>query len=366
MKWSWRIGRIAGIDISVHATFLLLLAWYALVAWRDTGSVAAASVAVLFVLAVFASVVAHEYGHALTARRYGIPTRGITLLPIGGVAQLDHMPDEPRQELVIAVAGPLVTVAIVVVLYLVLLVSGRPLAPDAAMLPRTAPQFLAQLMWVNVTLAVFNLLPAFPMDGGRMLRAFLAMRSGDYVRATERAANVGKAFALLFGIWGLFIAGNPFLVLIALFVWMGAAGEAAATQTRDVFHDIPVSRVMITDVRTLHPTDTLGKAVEHILGGFQQDFPVVDGDRVVGVLTRSALLKALAEKGTDAWVTAAMDREFKTADPEEGVAGALARLQECKCHTLPVVRDGELVGVFTTENVGEYLMIDAAMRGRRR
>jgi CBS domain-containing protein len=211
---------------------------------------------------------------------------------------------------------------------------------------------------------VFNLIPAFPMDGGRVLRAWLAVRSGDYVRATETAAGIGKAFALLFGIAGLLKFGAV-LVLIALFVWMGAAAEASAVQARTVFQGVPVSRVMITDLRILHPTDTLGRAVDYILAGFQQDFPVVDGGLVVGVLTRAGLLKALAEKGRDAWVVTAMDREFQTAAPDEELERAFTRLQGCRCHTLPVVRGGELVGVLTTENVGEFLMIDAAMRGAR-
>lgn len=359
MRWSWKIGRIAGIDVNVHATFLLLLVWVALASWRAGGTAYAALDGVLFILAVFASVVAHEFGHALTARRFGVQTRGITLLPIGGVAQLERMPDQPKQELLIAIAGPAVTVAIIAVLYAILLATGQSPASGAAMTSPTT-SFAARLLWVNITLALFNLLPAFPMDGGRVLRAWLAMRSGDYVRATERAASIGKGFALLFGMVGLF--GNPFLVLIALFVWMGAAGEAAAAQTRHAFTGVPVARVMITDVRTLSPHDTLGRAVEHILAGFQQDFPVVDDGRLVGVLTRADLLKALAEKGSDAWVSSAMSRSFLTTEPTEDVERALARLQECRCHTLPVVRNGELVGVLTTENVGEYLMIDAAIR----
>jgi CBS domain-containing protein len=188
------------------------------------------------------------------------------------------------------------------------------------------------------------------------------MRSGDYVKATDRAAQVGKAFALLFGILGLFVMGNPFLVLIALFVWMGAAAEASAVQARSAFHGIPVSRVMITDLRTLHPTDTLGRAADFVLAGFQQDFPVVDGGRVTGVLTRARLLEALAEKGRDAWVSAAMERSFQVASPQEDVEVALARLQACRCHTLPVVDGGALVGVLTAENIGEYLMVEAATR----
>jgi Zn-dependent protease/predicted transcriptional regulator len=362
MKWSWKLGRIAGIDIHVHATFLLLLAWVALTDYRLSGTAEGAVRGVGFILALFASVVLHEYGHALTARRFGVRTRNITLLPIGGVAQLERMPEEPRQELLVAAAGPAVTIAIVIVLYLTLEVLGLPtMTPGTAAGAAGAP-FLARLMWINVVLALFNLLPAFPMDGGRVLRAILAMRT-DYVRATETAARIGKGFAFVFGMIGLLY--NPFLVLIALFVWMGAAAEASTAQFRFALGDVPVERVMITDVRTLSPRDRLGTAVDHILSGFQQDFPVVDDSTVVGVMTRTDLLAALAQRGRDAPVADVMARTFQTAEPTELLATAFERLRECKCHTLPVLRDRRLVGVLTMENVGEFVMIESALRGAR-
>jgi Zn-dependent protease len=362
MKWSWKLGRIAGIDIYVHATFVLLLAWVALADYQLSGTAEGAARGVLFMLALFASVVLHEYGHALTARRFGVRTRNITLLPIGGVAQLERMPEDPRQELLVAAAGPAVTIAVVVVLYAALKLLGLPtMTPDAAAGGVAAP-FLARLMWINVVLAVFNLLPAFPMDGGRVLRAVLAMRT-DYVRATETAARIGKGFALVFGIIGLLY--NPFLVLIALFVWMGAAAEAATAQFRFALGDVPVERVMITDVRTLSPRDRLGTAVDHILSGFQQDFPVVENTTVVGVMTRADLLKALAQRGRDAPVADVMARTFQTAEPTEPLATAFERLRECRCHTLPVLRDRQLVGVLTMENVGEFVMIESALRGTK-
>jgi Zn-dependent protease/predicted transcriptional regulator len=358
VKWSWKLARVAGIDIYVHATFLLLLAWIALGAYQQGGAPAAIN-GVLFILAVFASVVLHEYGHALTARRFGVNTKDIILLPIGGVARLERMPDDPKQELLIAIAGPIVTIVLAVALYLALVVTHGPTRLNQ-ILAINAP-FLAQLMRINVWLAAFNLLPAFPMDGGRVLRAALAMRT-DYVRATELAARIGKGFALLFGIVGLFVTGNPFLVLIALFVWLGAAGEATLAQTRTAFSGVPVERVMIRDVRLLSPNDTLATAVDHVLAGFQQDFPVVDDGTVVGVLTRADLLTALASHGRDARVGDVMQRRFVTAEPSDALDEAFNRLQGCKCHTLPVVRGRELVGVLTMENVAEFLMIESALR----
>lgn len=362
MKWSWKLGRFAGIDVRVHATFLILLAWVALASYQQSGSVAGALNGVVFILAVFASVILHEYGHALTARRFGVPTREITLLPIGGVAQLERIPKEPQRELAIALAGPAVTVAIALVLLVVLRATGMPTTPRV-LFQENAP-FLARLMWVNVWLAVFNAIPAFPMDGGRVLRAALATRM-SHVRATRIAAEVGKGFALIFGIIGLFFLGDPWLVLIALFVWLSAAGEAAMAQQSSAFDGIPVERVMIRDVRTLAPDDPLSRAVDEVLAGFQQDFPVVDRGVVVGVLTRGALMKALAAHGPASRVADAMERTFEVADPSEELEDAFTRLRSCRCHTLPVVRGRELVGVLTAENVGEFMMVQSAMRDGR-
>lgn len=363
MKWSWRLGRIAGIGIDVHATFAFLLAWIALVEYQRTRSLEAVLYGVVFILAVFASVIAHEYGHALTARRYGVGTRNILILPIGGVASLERIPSEPRQELVIAVAGPLVTVAIVGLLYLLLRFTGAPVTASTAEGYLALP-FLARLMWVNVWLAAFNILPAFPMDGGRMLRAALAMRF-DYVKATTIASYVGRAFALLFGIVGLYV--NPFLVFIAIFVWIGASGESWNVQLQAALRGLPVASVMIRDLRTLQPDESLGRAVDHLLAGFQQDFPVVqDGQGVVGVLTRTDLVKALAQHGTGAPVSVAMRSDFTVAHPGEPLEEAFTRLQGSPVRTMPVVRDGTLLGVLTLDNVGEFFMVHGATRSTRR
>jgi Zn-dependent protease/predicted transcriptional regulator len=366
MRWSWRVGRIAGIDVHVHATFWLLLVWIGLLRYRTDGSIAAVVPELIFILSVFGIVVLHELGHALTARRYGIATRDITLLPIGGVARLDRMPREPRQELVIALAGPAVNFALAAVLYLALAATGgvssvtEASSFDAGFFGRALP---ARLVAVNLWLGTFNLIPAFPMDGGRVLRAALAMRSGNYTRATEQAARIGRAFALLFGVVGLFVVGNPFLVFIALFVWLGAAGEAAAVQTSTTLAGVPVGRVMITDVRTLSPDDPLERAVRFVLDGFQQDFPVIADGQVVGVLTRAALLRALAERGPTAPVETAMQKDFRAASPDEPVEEVLTRLETCGCHAMPVVRGRELLGVLTTENIGEFVMVQTALRG---
>jgi Zn-dependent protease/predicted transcriptional regulator len=365
MKWSWRIGRIAGIGVYIHATFWLILAWIAFVQYRAVGTAEAVVNGIVFVIAVFSIVVMHELGHALSARRYGIATRDITLLPIGGIARLERMPRDPRQELVIALAGPAVNFALAAFLWMILLVIGFPAqaAPDLFSARILSREFVLGLLSINIFLGVFNLIPAFPMDGGRVLRALLAMRSNNYAKATEAAARVGRFFALVFGLVGFFVLNNPFLVIIALFVWMGAAAEAAAVQTSAMLEGVPLERVMITDIRTVGPNDPLSRPVQLIIDGFQQDFPVVDEGRVVGVLTRSDLMKGLTEQGAHASVASVMHREFMVAEPGEPVEEALVRLRSCNCHTLPVVYGGELRGVLTLENVGEYVMVQSALRG---
>lgn len=366
MRWSYRLARLAGIDVYVHATFLLLLGWVAFSEYRRGGTAAAALTGTLFVLLVFAVVLLHEYGHALAARRYGIGTRDITLLPIGGVARLERMPREPRQELVVALAGPAVNVALALVLWLALRAAGTPdpVAPaDERFLSRTLAE---RLLSVNVWLAAFNLIPAFPMDGGRVLRAVLAWRGGDYAAATVRAAQVGRFFALVFGLLGLFVLNNPMLVFVALFVWLSAAGEAGSVQEENALSGVPLERLMMTDVRTLAPDEPLGRAAQLLLAGFQQDFPVVDATgAVVGVLTRRDLVTALGAHGEGASVGSAMRRDFPRATPDEPVEAVLQRLHGCGCSAIPVMRGRTLLGLLSLDNVGEYLMIRSALGGAR-
>lgn len=357
MKWSWKIARVAGIDVYIHATFLLIIGWVALSHWSQ--GLAAMISGLLFILAIFACVVLHEFGHALTARRYGIKTRDITLYPIGGVARLERMPDQPLQELWLALAGPAVNLVIAAVLFAWLTLTAV-LVPIEQLTVTTGP-FLERLLVVNLFLVGFNLLPAFPMDGGRVLRALLALRL-EYTRATQIAAMIGQGMALLFGFAGIF--GNPMLLFIALFVWIGAAQEASLVQMKSALAGIPISRAMLTEFGTLSPGDTLGRAVELILQGSQQDFPVLAEGRVVGVLTRADLLKALARQPQSTCVEVVMRRDFHTVEAGEMLETAFARLQECECHTLPVLRRAQLVGLITSENLGEFFMIQAALKER--
>ena len=365
MRWSFRLMTVAGIGLYVHVTFFILLIWIGASYYLPRHSMTDALDGLVFLIALFVIIVLHELGHALTARRFGIRTRDITLLPIGGVARLERMPEDPRQELAVALAGPAVNVGLAAIFFAALLVMAQPIFPlDFGDLSVLGINFLRRLMWVNVFLAVFNLLPAFPMDGGRVLRAFLAMRM-DYVHATHVAANVGQAMAFIFGLIGLFT--NPFLVFIALFVWMGAAAESSLVQMKAGLGGIPVGRIMITNFKTLKPDEPLAQAVDYLLAGYQQEFPVVDGDgRVLGLLTRAALVNGLAKTGSATPVGQIMETKFIATHPSEMVEAAFLRLQHSDCRSMPVLRDGRLLGMVTSENVGEFLMIQAALHGEPR
>lgn len=361
MRWSWRIGKLAGIGIYVHATFLLLILFILFMNLRAGKSLATAMAGVVFILAIFGCIVLHELGHALAARHYGIRTRDITLLPIGGLARLERMPDVPIQELWVALAGPAVNAVIAGGLFAIDLLVG--VRPELHAFRWTGGSFLNKLMVVNVWLLVFNLIPAFPMDGGRVLRALLATRL-DYARATFVAARVGQGIAFLFGLAGLFT--DPFLVFIALFVWMGAEQESAAAQMHNSLGSIPVQQAMLINFRVIQPDDTLAKAVEHVLDGWQQDFPVVFGERVLGMLTREDLMRAISQGGVDNLVRAAMNRDIVTVDSHEMLEHALAAMREAKSRSAPVLHDGLLVGLLTMDHVGELLMIQTALRQAQR
>jgi Zn-dependent protease/CBS domain-containing protein len=358
MAWSWRIGRLAGIPIYVHWTFLILIAWILFSGVSQGQSVGQALASVGFVLSLFGCVVLHELGHALTARRFGVPTSDITLLPIGGVARLQRIPERPGQELLVALAGPAVNLAIVIVL----LTAGVRFAVGVNE-PKHLVEagFWPKLLEVNLFLALFNLLPAFPMDGGRVLRALLAMRL-EYARATRLAASIGQLMAIGFGLLGLSV-GNPLLMLIALFVWIGAEGEAVQVEERLALKDVPVRDAMLTEFHVLSPTDTLGHAADLLLAGTQHDFPVLADHKFAAVLTRADLMTGLTEGGRDALVQDFVKSELVSVDADSLLVPAVAKLREGGLPCLQVVEDGRTVGLLTLENLGEYLMVRAALGG---
>jgi len=354
MAWSFSIGRLLGTEMRVHVTFFLLLAWLGFAAWQQ-GGLAEAVNGVLFILAIFTCVVAHEYGHALMARRYGIRTIDITLLPIGGLARLERMPVEPRQEIAVALAGPAVNLVIAAVL--ILLLDGRFDPAAMGEIQNSTVDFLARLAGINLFLALFNLLPAFPMDGGRVLRALLAMRLPRTV-ATKYASLAGQAFAFLLGFLGL-ANGNPLLVFIAIFVYVAATAESSDVALSEVTKGMRVDEGMITQFTTLTPLSTLDDAAEALIRTTQQEFPVVDAiGRLDGFLTRSALFAGLSQGDRTAPVAQFMDKNVPTVREGSKLGAALEAMRSGSARAVGVVDgDGRLVAYITPENLGELMVV---------
>ncbi|WP_163268833.1 site-2 protease family protein [Chelativorans alearense] len=357
MVWSFNIGRIFGTTVRIHVTFLLLLVWIWFMHYR-IGGAAAAWEGVAFILAVFACVVLHEYGHALAARRYGIRTPDITLLPIGGLARLERMPEEPGQEFVIAVAGPLVNVVIAVLIFLAL--GGSAGIEQMMQVEDPRADFLVRLAGVNVFLVLFNMIPAFPMDGGRVLRALLATRM-TWARATQIAANIGQGLAFLFGFLGLLY--NPLLIFIAIFVYLAAAAEAQNAQIRDVANSVLTGDVMVTEFAALDRSASIGEAIERLLATTQNEFPILDAyGRMEGLLTRNDMIAALKETGPEAPVVGAMRTGLPSVHRRQNLTEGFRLMQEKNAPAVAVVdSDGRLVGLLTHETIGEMMMVRAAM-----
>lgn len=359
--WNLRLGRVAGIPIEIHWTFWLLLVYVFVGDFSESGDTNAALVGVATVLAIFACVVLHELGHALAALKFGVTTRDITLYPIGGVARLERIPEKPSQELIVAIAGPLVNVVIVSAL----LAAGVGL-PEHIEEPSALVEssFFSRLLLVNASLVVFNLLPAFPMDGGRIFRAFLALFM-DYSRATRIAASVGQFMAIIFGFLGL--NGSPMLLFIALFVWLGASGEASSVEQRVLLKSALVRDAMLVDYMCVRAGDTLESVVQLLLNGSQAEFPVHDPstNRPVGLITRNILLASLAEIGPAALVRdCTLDKigQVLASRPLVPVAQEM-REQGLTCHEV-LDDSGRVVGLLTQENLAEFIMVQSALKYR--
>jgi len=360
MRSSVRLGRVFGIPISLHLTFLLFVALLGMV-YAFQGGPKAAVAGVSFILALFLSVTLHELGHSLVARGFGVKVRGIVLLPIGGVSEMEEMPEQPSREFLIALAGPATSVLLGLALGVAsLLLYGRAATFQTTV---TGGLFLPNLARVNLLLAIFNLLPGFPMDGGRIFRALLA-NVMPFDRATAIAAAVGRVFAIGLGLVGLFT--NIWLTFIAVFIYFGASSEANQVRIKSALHDVPVSRVMATTFQTLSPGDPVSRAVEHAYHGFQEDFPVVADGKVVGILMKPDILAALHEHGSGALVGRVMRTEFATVDSGQTLEQVYAALQSCRCTSLPVLDSGRIVGLVTLEAMGRYLVFAGADSGANR
>lgn len=361
MKWSLKLVSVAGIGIYVHWTFLLLIGWIVLAHASAGDNTAAIVQGVGFVLALFTCVVLHELGHALMARRFSVQTRDITLLPIGGVARLERIPEVPFQEFLVAVAGPAVNVVIAGVLFAAAMLLGT--LGNVSQVQLVGGSFLIKLMWVNIILVLFNMIPAFPMDGGRVLRALLATQM-PRVRATHIAASVGQMVAILFALAGLMIPGMFMLLFIAMFVYLGAQGEAQAVEMRESFRGARVRDAMVKRFLTLHETDRLDMATSEMVAGHQKDFPVTNGHEITGILLHHDVVKALSDRRADALVGDFLCNHCATVQADLPLERAVDEMQAAGCSALLVESDGELVGMLTSEHLGDWMMLHTALKER--
>lgn len=359
MKWSIKVGKMFGIDVHLHFTFLLLLAFLGIAWWQNSGGLDGALIGPAFLAALFGCVLLHEFGHALMARMYGIRTSDITLLPVGGIARLERIPEKPEHELWIALSGPAVNLAIAALLFVALATTrGLTLAADFSLVGGSAIQ---RLMAFNLALAAINLLPALPLDGGRMLRALLT-RHLSRRRATALTANVGQAIAILLGLIGFF-STHPWLVFLAIVVFLGAQAEAGIGEMRSAFKGLRVRDAMMTGFRRLALGDSVGRAVDELLAGSQQDFPVVENERAVGIVRRNDLIKALREGRSDTTVAEIMCRcrDLQSVDEADSLSLAVAAMQARRCASVPVVQGARIVGLLSTESISEMILAHAAL-----
>jgi Zn-dependent protease/CBS domain-containing protein len=340
--------RVFGVPVRLHFTFILLIIFLIVLGAGGGQSMLASAI---YLIALFSSVLLHELGHVAVSKRYGIATIEVVMFPIGGLARLERLP-KPHEELWIALAGPAVNVLIAGGIY-AWLGWANDIRNLGELVVPTDRNLLQRIAFGNLILAAFNMLPAFPMDGGRVLRALLARWMGE-AEATKKAAGAGQILAILMGLLGL-LAGNFMLVFIALFVYLGAVQENAAVQGRFLLGSTPVRAAMITDYRTIPHGSSLRDAADLLLASSQQDFPVVTGDQVLGLLTRNDLLRGMASEGAEAYVAGSMKRNFVRVTPDSELAEAVPLLGENAC--VLVMEEERLLGLLTRENVAEYLML---------
>jgi len=361
MKGSFRLVRLAGIDVKIHLTFPLILIWGA-VQWTDNGGALGALFGALLMAALFACVALHELGHAVVARRLGIPVREIVLLPIGGVAFLGRNPRKPLHELLIAIAGPLVNAVLAAALGLALWSQGMlvPTSSESLRASLTEPSLRTALVWLlgsNLMLALFNLVPAFPMDGGRILRALLAMVI-DYQRATRAAAALGQFLAVATGAWAIW-SGNFMLTLVALFVFLGASGERASEQARGLLSTLRLGDAYNKHALTLQAGDQVSRVIDYLLTSYQPDFAVLHGGRLLGVVTRDNVLQSLMRETGDPYVTGIMNRQVLVLDPQLSLADAQEKMTEAGAPVAAVFEGESYLGLVNLNDIREALQIAA-------
>jgi Zn-dependent protease/CBS domain-containing protein len=358
-RYSLNLGKPFGIRVSVHWTFSLLIVWIIFVAARQGLGTTQILMHILFILTLFVCVVLHEFGHSLTAIKLGGKVKSITLLPIGGMANITEMPDDPKEEFLISAAGPLVNVVIAGILWIYLGLF-HPVSPEQMDFTTiTLDNFPVILLAANLFIVAFNLIPAFPMDGGRLFRSGLAMKM-NRLKATRIAKDIGQIFAVLFIVAGIFI--NPFLIVIGLFVFLGAKGEYEMMKYRDVLNNYTVRDIIITDYEKLDKNETLGTAAEKLAHISSRGYVITSEGKYAGILTKNSLIRGLSIFGRDGKIGEVMDENIESIDADKTLFDAYRNMQANKIEMAPVKINGKFGGVLDIENINEFFMIQRAMQ----
>lgn len=360
MKNSLVIGKPFGITIAIHWTFLFLIAFVVAIDLSQGLNYQQILLSVLFVLALFVCVVLHELGHSITAQNLGGEVKSITLLPIGGMANIKKMPDKPKEEFLITIAGLAVNVVIALILWLVLNSFGTINLEEMDFKTINRKNFFVMLMAANLFVVVFNLVPAFPMDGGRILRSLLSFKMTK-LKATRIAKTVGKVFAVLFVILGLFY--NPFLVVIGIFVYFGAQAEYRMIKYHDVLNKFKVKDILQEEYTTLHPDDTLEKAANQLIHGSDNGFIVVSEKGFEGTLTKEEIINGLANFSKQGKVKDALSETGFRVKPDSPLPGVYQEMIKNKYSIIPVFSDDKLTGVLELENIQDLILVQEAVEG---
>lgn len=355
MKGTFKLAKVAGIGLFIHWTFSLLIAFIIFINYRTGLNAVQILWSVVFVLCIFITVVMHEFGHALAAKNYGIQTKDITLLPIGGLARLDRMPEKPAEELIVAFAGPLVNIVLAILTGFFIKVPATAAAVAAQLSTGVnASNFFLHFLIVNIVLAVFNLIPAFPMDGGRVLRALLAFKFKRHV-ATRIAARIGQFIAIGFIILGFF--SNPFLIFIGLFVIVSAQMETEHDASKFILKGFKVRDVLMKQYQTIDANEPIKRAVTLLLDSPFKLFLITDNNEPIGTLNRDQIITALFEKGDNTDIRHAMGTKLIYLDVETLLEDIFELVSANKSNLMLVLENGQLVGTLDTENLLEFLLI---------
>jgi Zn-dependent protease/predicted transcriptional regulator len=357
-KSSIKLGKVFGIPIAIHWTFFILVIWIVGMNLYKGQPLDVAIWSGIFILSIFTCVFLHELGHALAAKRFGIITKSIVLLPIGGVASLEKIPEEPKKEIFVALAGPFVNMIISTLLFTYLFYRGELIPEKLLSATINYDNFLIYLMIANIFLGIFNLTPAFPMDGGRVLRAIFAFKM-DRVSATELASKVTSVFAVIFVLIGIF--NNPMLVFIALFIYIGARGEYETVKSKNILSGFKTSEVLMKNFTVLNANEPISVAIDALLNGQDTRFLVEEDHQIKYVLTKTDIIKALSQQGKEVLIRQYSSPIIFFANPNLSVEELMETMIKHQFSIVPVEQNGKIIGVVDLENIKEFISIQQLM-----